>query len=153
MNDASELTSIERLRSLIGVPSTGEWFSVTGDKVRAFEVASYFEEDGEDDDPYPDGLVEGFHLLALLDHFGGQANQIDSTGFVGWNYGLNRARFVTPVFVGTDLRLQSTLTEVTEKGDGYLLTVEYIAELRDSSRPAFTAEMVVYWRPVDEATP
>lgn len=158
-------TSADGVRSrweqLINQPHTGEWFSVQPERVTAFEFASYFDETDVDDDRYPDGLVEGFHLLALLDKFGrvftgesgGETSGSGETsGYLSWNYGLNRVRFITPVRVGDRLRLTATVTGVTAKGDdAFLTTVAYIAELEGAARPAFAAEMIAFHERLDES--
>jgi acyl dehydratase len=144
--DVSSTPARVRWEEIVGREYVGDWFHVDADRVTAFEYASYFEDDGEPDS-YPDGLVEGFHLLALLDHFGRGVIEIDTPDHVGWNYGLNRVRFVSPVHVGDRLRLRATVTEVTPKGDtAFLVSVSYIADLDGGTRPAFTAEMIAFQR-------
>jgi acyl dehydratase len=139
-----------RWEKLIDQPHTGDWFSVHAERVAAFEFASYFDETDEDDE-YPEGLVEGFHLLALLDKFG-RVLDVDAPGHLSWNYGLNRVRFITPVRVGDRLRLTATVTGVSPKGeDAFLTTVAYVAELEGAPRPAFAAEMVAYHERLDES--
>lgn len=134
-----------RWEAIIGREWSGDWFTVEQERVDSFDHASYFEDDGEED-PYPEGLIEGFHLLALLDHFGGQV--IPSTGpsgMIGWNYGLNKVRFVTPVHVGDRVRLHATVQSVAPKGEhAYLVTVAYVAELDGADRPGFTAEFIAF---------
>jgi acyl-coenzyme A thioesterase PaaI-like protein len=145
-------TTLARLRwqELIGTDHHGEWFSVAADRAEAFEYASYLEA-SDGDDPYPDGLLEGFHLLALLDRFGSAAIAMDTPGHVGWNYGLERVRFVSPVKIGDRLRIRASVTDVRAKGDdAFLIEISYVAELENSDRPAFTAHMLVYQRSAEE---
>ncbi|NTW38764.1 MAG: hypothetical protein HGA44_02580 [Cellulomonadaceae bacterium] len=135
---------------VIGQEHPGPWFSVSADCVTAFELASCFE-DTDEPEAYPDGLVEGFHLLAMLDRFG-RCVPVDAHGHLAWNYGLNRARFITPVHVGERLRLLATVTAVAPKGpDAFLVTIGYTAELEGAARPAFFAEMLAYHERLDTA--
>ena len=146
MTSHPTITSLEEAAGLTGAAATGEWFSVDAAHVAAFDTASYFPLDEDYMDGYPDGLIEGFYLLALLDEFGSRLFPFDTSALLGWNYGLNRVRFITPVRVGQPLRLTGTITAAEPRGDGILVTTEFAGELADAERPAFIAEQLTLWR-------
>src|SRR6516165_6642310 len=59
-----------RLPSLVGRSFVGDWFIVDARSLPLFDRAIYTDQNPYplDASGYPEGLVEGFHLLALLDH-------------------------------------------------------------------------------------
>lgn len=140
------IETLDAAAALTGATATGEWFSVDAAHVSAFDTASYFPLDEDYMDGYPDGLIEGFYLLALLDEFGSRLFPFDTAALLGWNYGLNRVRFITPVHVDQPLRLTGTILAAERRGDGILVTTEFTAELSDADRPAFIAEQLTLWR-------
>ncbi|GAB2845649.1 hypothetical protein ACFQ0P_04115 [Microbacterium insulae] len=146
MNSRNTVLSLADLARLEGEEATGDWFSVDAEHVAAFDKASYFPADEDYMDGYPDGLVEGFYLLALLDEFGSRLFPFDTQTLIPWNYGLDRVRFITPVHIDEPLRLSATITRVDDRGDSLLVATEYRAELAGADRPAFVAEQLTLWR-------
>jgi acyl dehydratase len=62
---------------------------------------------------------------------------------MGINYGLNKVRFIAPVRVGSRLRLQSKLVEVTRIVDATIhLTVRHTVDIEGTAKPAAVAEMI-----------
>ncbi len=141
------VSTIADFSTLVGSTAIGEWFSVDAEHVVAFDTASYFPLDENYMDGYPEGLIEGFYLLALLDEFGSRLFPVDTDALIGWNYGLNRVRFVTPVHVGQPIRLSATVESVEQRDDAALVTITYRGELGGVDRPAFVAEHLTLWRP------
>lgn len=137
---------------LRGRTFVGDWFAVDRDRLPAFEHAVYLDEDGDTfaEDPYPDGLVEGFHLLSLLERlmrgtFGPVPGAVE-----GWNYGMDRVRFVSPVLAGERMRLRVTVVGTEPKGEGYVLLLQCVVEVEGRERPGFTADWRVLWLPVSD---
>lgn len=137
---------------LRGRTFVGDWFAVDRDRLPAFEHAIYLDENSDAfaEDPYPDGLVEGFHLLSLLERlmrgtFGPVPGAVE-----GWNYGMDRVRFVSPVLVGERMRLHVTVADTESKGEGYVLLLQCVVEVENRERPGFTADWRVLWRPVGD---
>src|SRR5919109_260635 len=63
--------SLAEVPALTGRTFVGDWFAVDPDRLPAFEHATYLDQDQDEatfaEDFYPEGLMEGFHLLGLLD--------------------------------------------------------------------------------------
>src|SRR5262249_35748871 len=80
----------------------GDWFIVDARSLPLFDQAIYTDRNPYPLDArgYPEGLVEGFHLLALLDHLVNPLLRVSDGPCVAWNYGLDRVRFVSPVRAG-----------------------------------------------------
>lgn len=138
--------------SLTGRSFTGDWFAVDGNKLPLFEEASYVDQnpDGLDLALYPEQLVEGFHLLSLLDHLMSRVLRPAPGEISGWNYGLDRVRFVSPVRAGERMRLTFEVLQAEPRGDGYLLLFDCVIEVENRTRPGFTAQWRVLWLPADD---
>jgi hypothetical protein len=139
----------DEIPSLKGREFRGDWFQIDRDRLALFDHAIYSDDNAPavGDVLYPDGMVEGFHLIGLLDHLMHRILRIRRDEWFGWNYGLDRVRFVTPVTVDKPVRLRFTVADVIPRGDGYLLLLDSTLELPDTDRPAMVAEWRVYWLP------
>lgn len=135
------------IATLEGREFTGGWFSVDADRLEPFDFATYTDQNSFalEGSNFPDGLIEGFHLLGLLDHLSNQVLYIDDPAWTGWNYGLDRVRFVSPLTTNDTFRIRGTVAEVTPRGDGYLLLLSCWFEVRGRTKPAMTAEWRVLW--------
>jgi hypothetical protein len=147
-----QLAEVPALR---GRTFVGDWFAVDQDRLPAFEHATYLDQDQDQatfaEDLYPDGLIEGFHLLGLLDRllsdtFGPEPGTVE-----GWNYGLDRVRFLSPVLAGERMRLHATVEETEPRGEGCVLLLKCVVEVEGRERPGFTADWRVLWLPADAA--
>lgn len=139
--------------TLKGLVLQGDWFSVAPDRRTAFDFATYTDENVVTFGRalYPDGLIEGFHLVGLLDHLCNDILRTDPETCTGWNYGMDRVRFITPVTSEDKIRLNLTVEDVREKDEGYVLTFDSVVDHSNSERPAFSARWLVYWLPVSAA--
>lgn len=61
---------------------------------------------------------------------------------MGVNYGLNRVRFMSPVPVGSNLRVGAKLLEATEFAGGCQVTLEVTFEVEGAAKPACVAEAI-----------
>ena len=60
-----------------------------------------------------------------------------------FNYGLNKARFITPVAAGNRIRMTATLTHTEPgKNGGTQLFISCVIETDTSEKPACVAELV-----------
>lgn len=135
--------------SLAGQEFVGRWLVVDEPRLRSFEHATYLD-DNEiqlDAAAYPDGLIEGFHLLGLLDHLVNPVLNVNDGTWFGWNYGLDRVRFVSPVRAGDRMRVRGTVGTVEPRGDGYLLLIHCTVEIDGRAKPGFVADWRVLWAP------
>ncbi|WP_435747380.1 hypothetical protein [Microbacterium sp. PMB16] len=133
--------------SLVGREFVSDWLQVDDEHIVQFERGSYLTENSQamSLDAYPDGLVEGFHLLSLLDYLTNGVSYVDDPAWMGWNYGLNRVRFVSPVTIHDRLRARGAISSMTPRGDGQLVTYELRLEVDGREKPALTAEWLVLW--------
>ncbi len=135
----------DEVESLGGRCFSSGWMSVSAAHRKLFETASYVDENEFRLADFPVDLVEGFHLLSLLDHLSNGVLSVDDPAWSGLNYGFDRVRFVSPVRVGDNLRLVGSVSRVAEKGDGRLITLACTLEVEGRDRPAVVADWLVYW--------
>ena len=134
---------------LAGREFVGDWFTVERDKIPLFDEATYTDTNAfeVDESGYPDDLIEGFHLLALLDHLINPVVHVTDGPWVAWNYGLDRVRFVSPVRAGEYMRVRGSVSSVEPRDEGFLLVLDCTVEVQNRERPGFVAVSRVLWLP------
>jgi acyl dehydratase len=139
--------SFAELPSLAGEEFVGEWFVVDRSKLRQFDEATYTTENRYpvDDASYPEHLVEGFHLLALLDHLVNPILRVTDSRCLVWNYGFDRVRFVSPVRAGDEIRVRGVVGEVKPKNEGHLVLLRCSLDVNGRDRPGFVADWWSLW--------
>ena len=135
------------LPSLVGRSFQGDWFIVDARNLPLFDQAIYTDRNPYPLDArgYPEDLVEGFHLLALLDHLVNPLLRVSDGSCVAWNYGLDRVRFVSPVRAGQKIRVRGTVGAVRPKGCGFLILSRCAVEVEGRARPGMVADWWTYW--------
>jgi carnitine-CoA ligase len=139
----------EEIPQLQGRRSTGEPFTVERAERDLFERVTWLDRAYPEPDPpeFPADIVEGFHVLALLDAVSAMAMPFDRSTAYGYNYGLDRVRFVSPVMVGDRVVPSFEVLEVRPKGDGYLILRRCELQVEGGERPALVADWWVYLLP------
>jgi acyl dehydratase len=87
-------------------------------------------------------IAHGYLTLSLIPKLSKTVYQMQQRG-KGLNYGANRIRFITPVAVGSRIRLTETLKEAQETDGGTRLTFDCVIEIDGEKRPAMIAETIV----------
>lgn len=139
--------SWDNVSALAGTEFTGDWFAVDADRLPLFDHATYTDENINqvEESGYPENLVEGFHLLSLLDHLVNRAVHVSGPGVFGWNYGFDKVRFTSPVTAGEPIRVRGRVTEVAARGAGYLVRFDVRIEVEGRDKPAMIADWRVLW--------
>jgi acyl dehydratase len=141
----------EQLPTLTGRRFQGPWFRIENDKPDQFDTATYTDQNPYPfaTDGYPEGLVEGFHLLALLDHLSNPLIRRSDGPLAGWNYGLDRVRFLSPVRTGEPIRLTGVVGEVRAHRDGMLVLLNCTLQRACGPQPGLVADWwVLFEHPV-----
>ncbi len=91
-------------------------------------------------------IAHGYLTLALLIPLQATLYEVDNVRHA-LNYGANKLRFVSPVPVGSRLRLVETIAASERMEDGGIrVLMDCVFELEGSSRPALVAQVVgVYY--------
>ncbi len=137
---------------LVGREFVGAWTTINEAQIDAFESATMMDSHPHAVNPdlYPDGLVEGFHLLSLLDFLVNGVSFIDDARWSGWNYGLDRVRFVSSVTTQDAVRVRGTVASITPRASGELVLYHCQIEVEGRTKPAMTAEWRVLWTVIDD---
>jgi acyl dehydratase len=86
-------------------------------------------------------IAHGFLTLSLLGKLVSAADFGMAGATMGFNYGFNKIRFLTPVKTGSRIRARFVLKGMDERSPGqWMATVEATVEIEGSDKPALSAE-------------
>ena len=121
-----------------------EWLEVAQDRVNLFADATddhqwiHTDPERAKDGPFGGAIAHGFLSLSLAVKF--WTELLDVTGVTTKvNYGLDKVRFISPVKVGSRVRMNAVIAEITEIAGGYQLAVDQTIEIDGGSKPAVVA--------------
>ncbi|MFE7244630.1 hypothetical protein ACFU8W_23750 [Streptomyces sp. NPDC057565] len=149
----ARLVPLEELPSLVGEVFTIDSFRITEDEVNTFEDVtgvSYSYRIHAND--YPDGMIEGFHSLALVDHLSVSLVRPDPKTTFVFNYGANRLRFPSGLTTKDKLSYRLEVLDVVPRGDGYLLTYDSSITAHGADRPGMRVEWLTAAYPLTAGT-
>ncbi|WP_203137607.1 MaoC family dehydratase [Microbacterium sp. JZ31] len=122
-----------------------EWAEIAQDRVNTFADAvddhQWIHTDPEraKDGPFGGAIAHGFLTLSLATRFWSELLETEGVT-TKVNYGLDKVRFISPVPVGSRVRMNAVIAEVEEvKGGGVQFTVDQTFEIEGSERPAVVA--------------
>lgn len=138
-------TELEQLPTAVGLELVGEWIRIEAERAEQFYLGTYLDLSyGETiGDGYPDGLVEGFNVLGLLDWLSSEL----VGRWYGLNYGLDRVRFTRPITIHDRIRLRLRIADVRERGTGFLVTYDAVVEVEGADGPGMVATWLVLLLP------
>ena len=126
------------------------WFTISQQKINQFADVTldhqYLHVDPERAAKTPLGgtVAHGFLYLSLLPHLMLDELMAQIGEVTILNYGVNRLRFITPVYAGSSVQLKWVLLSDKVKGEGRLLTVDISINIKDKNKPALLAEWLLY---------
>jgi acyl dehydratase len=148
-----KIVSKEELLQMAGHQSgPTSWFSIDQQRVDRFAETTldrqFIHVDPERASATPLGgtVAHGFLTLSLLPHLAEEIAVRPEGMLMAFNYGLNKVRFPRAVRVGSEVRLHSTIVDVTEKSPGRILvTNRSKVEIRGEDKPALIAETLAMY--------
>lgn len=91
--------------------------------------------------PFGAPVAHGFLTLSLVSGLAYSIGARPQPLEASINYGLDRLRFITPVKVGSRVRLRSVLASFDERDPGqYLMKTNSVVEIEGEDKPALAAE-------------
>jgi acyl dehydratase len=91
--------------------------------------------------PFGRPIAHGYLTLSLLGSLAIDVGAVPSDAAAGFNYGLDKVRFLAPVPAGARVRLRVSLDSVEDKSDGQLLIrTKNVLEIENSDKPALIAD-------------
>jgi acyl dehydratase len=144
------LESPSSLKDFVGREiATTNWCPITQDRITQFAEATEDRqwihtdlERARKESPYGGTVAHGFLTLSLLSHFVREAIEIRGAR-MGINYGLNRARFPSPVRAGAKIRARIKLQSEKEFSEGIEVVFNVEIECENAEKPCCVAEWIV----------
>ena len=135
----------EELKSAIGEHlGYSPWMEISQERVNQFADATgdhqwiHVDPDRAKDGPFGGPIAHGFLTLSLAVKFWTDLLDVDGVG-TKVNYGLDKVRFISPVKVGSRVRMNAIIAEVTEVAGGFQLAVDQTIEIEGGTKPAVVA--------------
>jgi acyl dehydratase len=144
------IDGIDGLKAAVGEHlGYSPWLEVTQERVNQFAEATGDHqwihvdvERAKAESPFGGPIAHGYLTLSLLPSL--MPKIVTTTGFkMGVNYGTNRVRFMSPVPVGSNLRLGAKLLSVEDISGGVQVVYEMTFEVEGNPKPACVAEVVL----------
>jgi acyl dehydratase len=142
-------TDIDQLAAAVGADlGTSDWFEIDQDRVDLFADATddhqwiHVDVERATQGPFGGTIAHGYMTVSLIPALSSSIFSVETDG-PRLNYGLNKVRFPNPVKVGSRVRAQATLAELTDVPVGKQLVVRYTIEIEGEEKPACVAETVV----------
>jgi acyl dehydratase len=139
------------LRAKVGEElGVSDWFEITQDAINAFAAATddyeriHVDPARAAETPFGRTIAHGLFTLSLGPKFLYEMFSMDRVS-LGLNYGFDRVRFVSPVPVGSRVRMRAQLTAVDETQGGLRAHIEQTFEIDGQAKPACVAESVVLY--------
>ena len=121
-----------------------DWVEITQQQVNTFADATgdhqwiHVDPERAKDGPFGAPIAHGFLTLSLAVTF--WTELLEAQGVTTKvNYGLDKVRFISPVTVGSRVRMNAVIAEVTEIPGGYQLAVDQTIEIEGGTKPAVVA--------------
>ncbi len=124
-----------------------EWQTITQEQVNLFADATgdhqwiHVDEAKAAAGPFGAPIAHGYLTLSLCAPMLARLVHVSNIS-MGINYGINKARFVNPVLVGSRVRAVGEVTEVTEVSGGVQAVVKMTIEIEGAAKPAAVVETV-----------
>jgi acyl dehydratase len=146
-------STFEEIESAIGEEiGTSDWVEITQDRVDRFADATgdhqwiHVDVERAKAGPFGGTIAHGYLTLSLVPWLGSGVFDLKTPG-AKLNYGVNKVRFPHPVLVGSRVRAKISVNGCTDVPAGKQLTLGYVVEIEDQSKPACVAESVVLLLP------
>ncbi len=146
---ARVIEGIDGVKALIGEHlGYSDWFEVTQERVNKFAEATGDHqwihvdvERAKKESPFGGPIAHGYLTLSLGPVLYPQVVSFKGFG-MGVNYGAYKIRFMSPVPVGSNLRLGVKLLQVDDVAGGIQSTMEFTFEVEGTPKPACVAEII-----------
>lgn len=131
---------------------TGDWMEISQEMVNQFADVTHdhqfihVDPERAKQTPFGGPIAHGFLTLSLLSHLATSANpeKPDSKRYegmlMGVNYGFEKVRFVSPVPVGSRIRVHSLVSKIELKDNAVQRTQTMTIEIEGESKPAIVAD-------------
>lgn len=136
------------LRDAVGSSATGSWIEVTQERIDMFAEATgdrqwiHVDTERAATGPYGTTIAHGLLTLSLVPEMLAEVLEVDGTAAV-INYGVESARFLTPVATGSRIRVAATLTDTKASPHGIRAVFHLEVSCEGSDRPALVSDLIL----------
>ena len=146
---AKDIQGIAGLKELEGQHlGYSDWLEITQERVNTFADATgdhqwiHVAPERAKDGPFGGTIAHGYLTLSLGPVLMPSILTVSGVK-MGVNYGANKVRFLSPVKVGSNLRLGAELSKLEElPGNGAQVYMTFTFEIEGSDKPACVAEII-----------
>ena len=142
------INGIAELKSLVGEHlGYSPYMEITQERVNTFADATgdhqwiHIDVERAKSGPFGGPIAHGYLTLSLGPALSPQVFSMTGVS-MGVNYGIGKLRFPSPVPVGSNLRLGITLQSVEDVTGGAQVTMQFVFEVEDASKPSCVAEVI-----------
>ena len=142
-----KVVKTSEIESVIGTEvGVSDWVIIDQERIDKFAEATmdhqFIHVDPEKAAPiFGSTIAHGALMLSLSIGKGYETAIVVEGTKMAMNYGYDKIRFINPVPVDSNCRYNSTLLEVTDKGNGrWLMKTKIELEVEGSDKPGFVAE-------------
>ena len=145
--------AVSELTSFIGKDlGHSEWLLIDQQRVNQFAECTgdhqfiHLDEEKAKQTPFGGTIAHGFLSLSLIPALSAGLAMRPEGLKMAVNYGLDSVRFIQPVRVGSRVRMQLTVIDVTEKNPGqWLVKSRATLEIENIEKPAYIAETLALY--------
>ncbi|MFD0917126.1 MaoC family dehydratase [Pseudahrensia aquimaris] len=143
-----ERRSFAQMATMKDAPlGSSDWVTVDQDMINGFAESTGDKqwihvdvERAKKESPFGAPVAHGYLTLSLLAPLTMNLDIAPHGTVAAVNYGLDKVRFITPVTVGSKVRLHVQLVSFEDKGNGqYLMTTDNTMEVEGADKPAVAA--------------
>jgi acyl dehydratase len=145
------ISGVEGLRSRVGEQlGISDWHEVTQDAIDAFAAATddyeriHVDPERARETPWGVTIAHGLYTLSLGPKFLYEMFAMEDVP-LALNYGFNKVRFISPLPVGSRVRMRAVLKAVDDVPGGARATVGQTFEREGQEKPICVAESVVIY--------
>ncbi|MEV0339258.1 MaoC family dehydratase [Nocardia sp. NPDC050713] len=138
--------NLDELVAAVGKPlGVSDWYTVTQQQIDQFAAATgdhqwiHTDPERAASGPFGATVAHGYLTLSLIPYFSERLFSVTGAR-MGVNYGTEKVRFPAPVPVGSRLRDQAELLDVTHTDNGARLTMRHTIQIEGSTKPACVAD-------------
>lgn len=150
---ATKIEGISGLKAAVGTHlGYSDWLEVTQEQVDLFAEATgdhqwiHVDTERAKAGPFGTTIAHGFLTLSLFPKVMADVVSVEGIS-MGINYGLDKVRFISPVKVGSKIRIGIELTGVEDVDRGVQVSMTVTYEMEGSAKPACVAHTLTRFYP------
>jgi acyl dehydratase len=123
------------------------WLEITQERVNAFADATddhqwiHVDPERAQEGPFGTTIAHGYMTLSMAVRLVQEVFKVEGVK-MGINYGTNKVRFISPVPVGSKLRVGAVLAAVEEVAGGLQTALDLTFEIEGQEKPACVAQVL-----------